>query len=304
MTERDIEKVVSDIKALRIQGNTNVAKTIAKTILEYVTHTKARNFPEFIQKIKYYGHQLSHIRANEPMSINAVSFITRDLEDCENQQQVRIKVIERIQTFFKYIDESYEVIRTNGYNILKKYSVFYSHCHSSLARDVFIRLASTNPNLIIINDETRPLLQGRTTALELSKENIKVIHTLDSAVASIFLDPQYIKPEAVVVGCDGITINGDLVNKVGTYNIALAARSAGIPMYSVSQTMKLDMRSLDRTMEIEQRDKNEVWKERPKNIEIINPSFDLVPAKFITGGYITEKGLLKPEDFRQMSGMM
>jgi ribose 1,5-bisphosphate isomerase len=300
MTEHQIQKVIQDIKDLKIQGNTNIAKTVAKTLLDYVTHAKVEEFGLFISDVKSHAEKLANARPNEPMTLNAVSFITKDIENLENQQQVRIKVIERIENFFKYVDESYEIIRTNGVDLLKNHKIFYTHCHSSLARDVLIRISKINPDILVINDETRPLYQGRITATKLALEGVKILHTIDSAASSVFFG-DILKPEAVIVGCDGISVEGDLINKIGTLNIALAAKEANVPFYVVTQTMKIDLRSITGDMRIEQRNKDEVWKDRPNGVDILNPAFDLVPAKYITGGYITEKGLLRPEEFRQLT---
>ncbi len=300
MTEKEVEQTIQDIKDLKIQGNTNIAKTVAKTLLSYVTHTKVHHYGEFVVKLKGYAYELAEARPNEPITVNAVAFILKDIEKCENQAQLRIKFIERIENFFKYLDESYQIIRSNAVNILKSHKVFYTHCHSSLARDVLIRLYQLDSEVLVINDETRPLFQGRITATKLAAAGVKVIHIVDSAAGSIFLDSRYPKPEAVIVGCDGITTNGDFANKVGTINIALAAREARVPLYVVTQSMKIDFRA-PKDITIEQRDKDEVWKDRPKNIDILNPAFDLVPGNLVTGGFITEKGLMNSEDFKGLA---
>lgn len=301
MTEKEVLQVYDDIKALKIQGNTNIAKTIAKTLLDYVATSRSHSLEELFEKIKRLGFQLANARDNEPLSINAVVFMLKDIEKCQSKPEVKERLIERIQSFFKYIDESYEIIRLNATNLLKGYTTFYTHCHSSLSRDVLIRINKENPGILVINDETRPLYQGRITARKLSAAGVKVLHSVDSAAVSILLDPRYKKPEVILVGCDGVTLQGDLINKVGTYGIALAAKQANIPFYVVSQSMKIDIRSSKDTVPIEQRAKDEVWKKRPKHVDIMNPAFDLVPAEYITGGYITEKGLLKPEEFRTYS---
>jgi eIF-2B alpha/beta/delta-like uncharacterized protein len=300
MTDAQVKKVIQDIKDLKIQGNTNIAKTVAKTLLDYATHTKPQAFEQFIINLEKYGHDLAFARQNEPLSVNAVTFMLKDLHKCETRQQVRIKFIDRIESFFKYIDESYEIIRLNAVNLLQGHSTFFTHCHSSLARDVLIRINQISP-ILVINDETRPLYQGRITAEKLAKAKVNVLHTVDSAVSSVFLDPRYPKPEVALVGCDGISIHGDLINKVGTFNIALAAKAANIPLYVVAQSMKLDMRFGEgETVLIEQRSKDEVWKERPAKVDVLNPAFDFIPAEYITGGYITEKGLIQPDEFKQV----
>lgn len=304
MNDKDIktiEDLIQDIKDLKIQGNTNIAKSAAKGILDYITNAKADSYKEFAENVKKYAMALANARPNEPMAYNAMTFIIKDIDESDTQQQVRVKAIERIENFFKYLDESFEIIRLNAVNLLKGHNIFLTHCHSSLARDILIRIHEVNPEMKVINTETRPVYQGRITSAKLSAAGIPVTQIVDSAATSFLLDNRYPTSEVIIVGCDGITVNGDLVNKVGTYNIALAAKEAGIPFYVVTQSMKVDLRSSkDGEFIIEQRDPKEVWPEAPKGVEIINPAFDLVPAKYITGGYITEKGLMEPKEFRNI----
>jgi ribose 1,5-bisphosphate isomerase len=301
MTEKELEKIIRSIKDLKIQGNTNIAKVSAKAVLDYITNLKVANYNEFLTKVRHYCLEFANARPNEPLTYNAMSFILNDIDECQNQQQARIKVIERIESFFSYIDESYEIIRLNAVSLLKGYKVFMTHCHSSLARDVLIRIAEISSDIEVINTETRPLYQGRITATKLAEVGVKVTHIVDSAVASFLLDQRYTNPEVILVGSDGITIEGDLINKVGSLNLAIAAKAANIPFYVVTQSMKLDLRaSKPELLEIEQRDPAEVWKEAPARVRVVNPAFDFVPAKYITGGYITEKGLIAPKEFRNL----
>lgn len=301
MTEKELEKLIKDIKDLKIQGNTNIAKSAAKGILDYVTDVKGVSFRDLVDKIKYYCIKLANARPNEPLTYNAMTFILKDIEDCETQQQVRIKVIESIQSFFSYIDESFEKIRNNAAEHLKGYKIFMTICHSSLVRDSLIKLHDQDPEIEVISAETRPLFQGRITAEKLNEKGVKVTQIVDSAVSSFILDKRYKNPQVVVVGSDGITLKGDLINKVGTYNMAIAAKKAGIPFYVITQSMKVDLRSgKNHDFEIELRSPDEIWNDRPKGVEIINPAFDLVPAEYITGGFITEKGVLQPVNIAEI----
>jgi ribose 1,5-bisphosphate isomerase len=299
MVDKDIQNLIKEIKELKIQGNTNIAKSSAKGLLEFVTHAKVNNLADFILKIKKYAIELAEARPNEPLAFNAMTFIIKDIEKCDTHQQVRVRLIERIESFFNYIDESYEIIRQNAFDLIKGYDIYMTHCHSSLVRDVLIKIHKFNPKIKVINTETRPMYQGRITAKKLSDEGVEVLQIVDSATSSILLDQRYSKPDVILVGSDGVTVDGDLINKIGTYNIAIAAKEAGIPVYVLTQSMKLDLRSSKKVdFEIELRDVKEIWEKPPKNVSLLNPAFDLVPAKYITGGYITEKGVLKPSEFK------
>ena len=298
--QKNIEKVIKDIKSLKVQGNTNIAKVAVRAILDYITYGKFDSFSEFTNKVKYYCNELANARPNEPLTYNAMAFIISDVESSETPQQARVKVIDRIQSFFSYVDESFEIIKENAFQLLKGYRVFMTHCHSSLVTDVLIRIAEVNPDIHVITTETRPMYQGRTTTLKLASSGIRVTHIVDSATSSFILDSRYHNPEVILVGSDGITVKGDLINKVGTLNISLAARAARIPLYVVSQSMKIDLRSSElESFEIEIRDPAEIWDIQNKNVNIVNPAFDLVPARYITA-YITEKGILTPKDFAKL----
>ncbi|HPJ26613.1 MAG TPA: S-methyl-5-thioribose-1-phosphate isomerase, partial [Synergistaceae bacterium] len=76
-------------------------------------------------------------------------------------------------------------------------------------------------------DETRPVLQGaRLTLWELEEDSIPVTLITDGMGAFLMARK---KIDAVVVGADRITAEGDVANKIGTYALALAARHHGVP---------------------------------------------------------------------------
>jgi methylthioribose-1-phosphate isomerase len=87
-------------------------------------------------------------------------------------------------------------------------------------------------------DETRPWLQGaRLTAWELAREGIPATVITDSAAAQLMRrDP----PTWAIVGADRVAANGDVVNKIGTYSLAVAARHHGVRFMVVAPSSTLD----------------------------------------------------------------
>ncbi len=146
-------------------------------------------------------------------------------------------------------------------------------------------------------DETRPFLQGaRLTAWELLKANIPFKVIVDGAAAWLM---QRGLVDAVIVGADRITRNGDVANKIGTYMLAVAAHHHGIPFYVAAPTSSLDL-GLSRGEEIpiEERDEEEVlgWRTvrvAPQGARAFNPSFDVTPSSLVTA-IITERGIAYP----------
>jgi methylthioribose-1-phosphate isomerase len=144
-------------------------------------------------------------------------------------------------------------------------------------------------------DETRPVLQGsRLTAWEMKKEKIPATLITDNMAGFLM---QQGKIDKILVGADRIAANGDTVNKIGTYSLAVLAKVHGIPFYVAAPLSTFDF-SLKTGAEIpiEQRSSDEVANFRgiataPRGMKVYNPAFDLTPAQYISA-IITEEGIM------------
>jgi methylthioribose-1-phosphate isomerase len=138
----------------------------------------------------------------------------------------------------------------------------------------------------VIAMETRPLLQGaRLTAWELQQMGAPFRLAVDSAAP--FLLARGVA-DAVLIGADRVTANGDTANKVGSFSLALAARHAGVPFLVVAPESTVDVATPDGgAIEIEDRGAAEVVgfggvRTAPEGASAINPAFDVTPAELIT----------------------
>ncbi|MDZ7271900.1 MAG: S-methyl-5-thioribose-1-phosphate isomerase, partial [candidate division KSB1 bacterium] len=146
-------------------------------------------------------------------------------------------------------------------------------------------------------DETRPLLQGaRLTAWELLHEGFDVTLICDATAAFLM---QQKRVDCVLVGADRIAANGDVANKVGTYNLAVAAHYHGIPFYVAAPSSTVDLETpTGAEIPIEERSAEEVVagfgvQTAPREIKVYNPAFDVTPHALVSA-IITEKGVLTP----------
>jgi len=146
-------------------------------------------------------------------------------------------------------------------------------------------------------DETRPRNQGALlTAFELSEHGIAHTVITDNAGGHLIQRGQV---DAVIVGADRVTANGDVCNKIGTYLKALAAHDNGVPFYVALPHTTFDAATASGDLiPIEERSGDEVtWVEgeggrvRITRSSAANPAFDVTPARLVTG-YITERGVL------------
>jgi len=161
-----------------------------------------------------------------------------------------------------------------------------------------IRSAVFNGKRIkVYADETRPWFQGaRLTAWELLKDGINVTLAVDSA--SGFLMSRGLV-QAAIVGSDRIAANGDVANKIGTYNLALAARAHDIPFYVAAPISTIDPDTASgKEIPVEERQGEEITcvagtSIAPAGVEVTNPVFDVTPYDLVTA-IITEKGIVSP----------
>jgi methylthioribose-1-phosphate isomerase len=143
----------------------------------------------------------------------------------------------------------------------------------------------------VIVDETRPLLQGaRLTCWELAQLGIE--HRLACDGAAPFLISQG-HADAVVVGADRIAANGDVANKIGTYGLALAARTAGIPFLVAAPESTLDAATPSGAdIAIEQRPDEEITvPAAPAGTRALNLAFDITPAELVSA-VVTEERVI------------
>lgn len=158
----------------------------------------------------------------------------------------------------------------------------------------------------VFADETRPWLQGaRLTAWELANEQVPVSLNADAAAAHLM------KTEGitwVIVGADRITANGDVANKIGTYQLAVNAMHHGVRFMVVAPSSTIDMalESGD-DIPIEERDGRELLEVGGKRVaaevEAVNPVFDVTPADLIDA-IVTEKGVVERPNAEKMAQLM
>eukprot|EP00211_Chloroparvula_japonica_P005843 CAMPEP_0119123616 /NCGR_PEP_ID=MMETSP1310-20130426/3502_1 /TAXON_ID=464262 /ORGANISM="Genus nov. species nov., Strain RCC2339" /LENGTH=365 /DNA_ID=CAMNT_0007113459 /DNA_START=33 /DNA_END=1130 /DNA_ORIENTATION=+ len=144
--------------------------------------------------------------------------------------------------------------------------------------------------------ETRPYNQGaRLTAFEAMEDGLPATLITDSMVGALMRGTAV---DACIVGADRIANNGDTANKIGTYTLAVVAHRHDVPFYVVAPTTTIDRKlpSGDGIV-IEERAPDELRKLQghpiaPADMPVWNPAFDVTPRADISGGIVTERGVI------------
>jgi methylthioribose-1-phosphate isomerase len=191
----------------------------------------------------------------------------------------------------------------HGAVLLAEGSRVLTHCNAGAlataghgtALGVIRSAIEAGKHIEVYADETRPFLQGaRLTVWELQQDSIPVTLIADNAAGFLMSRGRI---DAVIVGADRVAANGDVANKIGTYQVAVLARRHGIPFYVACPLSTIDVTiASGAQIPIEERAAEEVLGYRdmcwaPPGTDVENPVFDVTPAELVTA-LITEKGVV------------
>lgn len=259
--EKKYNKILQDIKSVKVQGAENVCKAGIKAYLLNPTKESAK--------------KIISVRPTEPLLQNAIKVLQKS-KDKKKTAEI----------FIKDLEKAHEQIAKKGSKLIKNNMNIYSHCHSSTVMDI-LKYAKKHDKkkFTVYTTEVEPLLQGRKTAKDLSKSKIRVIIASDFAADELMK-----KCDLFLFGADAYT-KSIVANKIGTSTLVSLAKSHKVPSYSCGVSQKFTSR-----IKIEKRKASEVWNQRNKKIEVQNPAFDKTKLTSLTG-VISEFGNLTGKQF-------
>jgi len=314
---QDYQQVAFMIRDMVVRGAPAIGAAAGYGMALAALHTSCADAQELKAVLESAGQVLKDSR---PTAVNLAWAVDRCLAAARSPQ---ITDIPALQTAI--LAEANEIaaedIRTNramglhALEILPDPVTFIHHCNTGALATVaygtalgIIRTAHEHGRKVFVYvDETRPRLQGaRLTSWELTQLGIPHAIIVDGASGFVMKRK---KVDLCVVGCDRVAANGDTANKIGTYNLALAAKAHGVPFYIAGPTSTIDLAiASGDEIPIEERSASEIVQigaERfaPDGAAVFNPAFDVTPAEYITG-IITEAGIAYPPFTQSLPAMV
>jgi methylthioribose-1-phosphate isomerase len=301
------EEVANAIREMVIRGAPAIGAAAAYGLALAASTSNAGDIEALRSELARAAEVLN---ASRPTAANLKWAIERVLSRLEaaapgSVQAVKDLVLDEAQQIAREDIQSNRQIGANALELIPAQANIIHHCNTGALATVdygtalgVIRCAHENGRQVhVFVDETRPRLQGaRLTTWELEQLGIPYTLIVDGASGYFMRKGQV---DLCVVGCDRIAANGDTANKIGTYNLALAANAHHIPFYVVGPTSTVDISLLSgEEIEIEQRSQEEITiindsPITPAGARAANPAFDITPAKYITA-IITERGVAYP----------
>lgn len=274
-----IDKTVKDIKDIKIQGATNVAKESVKALGIYTSQISWK-----FSELKKEALKLTFARPTEPLTQNCIKWF---LSLAKNKQGENLT--KEANDIVNSLIKSRDLIIKSGVDLIKNNTAILTHCHSSTVTGILREAHKAGKKFKVYLTETRPYYQGHITANELVKSGINATMMADSQAAFVISREDQIEINSIFVGADSIDLDGSALNKVGSYGLSLSAKQANIPFFVTATILKFSTKEIP----IEVRSEDEVWDSKPDKLKILNLAFDRIPSKNISS-YITEFGLIKP----------
>jgi ribose 1,5-bisphosphate isomerase len=287
-----VKGTAKKIKSMEVRGAGNIARTAARALKTYAQDSKAKTSGEFILGLKEAGEVLISARPSAVSLPNAVRLITRKVEGPTlDVEELKGLVVDTASEFIEGSNTAVEKIGEIGSGRISSGDVILTHCNSQAALSVIKTAHRQGKDIEVFATESRPWNQGHLTVKTLAKEGIPVTLIVDSAVR-VFIK----EIDKVIVGADSIAVNGAVVNKVGTSQIALAANESRKLFFVCAESYKFSPATvLGEIIEIEERDPGEIADPKKfPGVKIRNPVFDVTPPEYVDL-IITEKGVMPPQ---------
>ncbi len=305
------------ILALRIRGAPLIGIAAAYGVALGVHNSVIENRKNF--QVRFYK-LLDDFKNSRPTAKNLFYALGRlenvYLNNEEKEPEELCTLI--LQEADRIYDEDVEMCRRiglNGSDLIADEMNILTHCNAGelatggigTALGIIYTANEQRKKLFVYVDETRPLLQGaRLTAFELEENGVEFELVIDSLAADLMKDGMV---DCVITGADRISSNGDVVNKVGSYSLAVNCKYHKIPFYVAAPSTTIDFDIAEGSeIEIEERHPDEVRifggnYVTGKKVKVLNPAFDLVPAGLVSAIITEYKVHYPPYNFAGLKHM-
>lgn len=305
------QQTAQKIKDMTVRGAGSIGATAAFAMVQAVQKSNEKNHK------KNSLIAAAAIKSTRPTAHDlffAVDSVFEQIQQSNSFTDAKKNARQKANEIFDSYLYSGKKIAEHGSQLIDKNAKILTHCNagwlalvdwgSATAPIYLAKRQQKNPFVFV--DETRPRGQGRLTAWEMLHEKIPHAMIADNA-AGHFMKSKEI--DFVITGADRIALNGDIANKIGTYEKAVLAKENGIPFFVAAPLTTFDINTESgEQIKIEERNSDEVLfvqgvvGKKIVKAKIVfgdtpakNPAFDVTPAKYISG-IITPKGIIKPNE--------
>jgi len=289
-----VTETAEKIKSMEIRGAGRIAREAAEALRRHATDTRTNDLEAFRREMDSAAQTLIATRPTAVSLPNAVHIVMSDLDQALTLEEAQNGVIHRAEQFIHSSQHAVEKIAQFGARHIRDGDTILTHCNSEAALGCIIEAHRSGKDIEVFATEVRPRNQGLITIRTLNDAGIKTNFIVDSAVRSFIHEV-----DLVFVGADAVTVNGAVVNKIGTSQVAHTAHEARVNVLVAAETYKFAPRTIiGELITIEERAGNEILADEIAralpHVTVRNPAFDVTPAEYIDL-IVTEAGAIPPQ---------
>ncbi len=291
----NIEEAWQAINTLAVRGAPAIGVAAAYALAQTMLDERP---DDFINALERHGEYLKSAR---PTAVN-LAWAVDQLVSIGTLHGDPTALLERARAIHEEDIDICRAIGRNGSHLIESGSNLLTHCNAGSLAVAALGTATApmyaahhdGVRFHVYVDETRPLYQGaRLTAWELDRAGIDTTLICDNMAATLMAANRV---DLVIVGTDRVAANGDVVNKIGTLNVAVLCHHFDVPFYVACPSSTFDAQTpTGEAVVIEQRAAEEIVQDHAANVATFNPAFDVTPADLVTG-IITEHGIAAARD--------
>jgi len=280
-----VKEFLKEIRSDTLSGASQLAAKAARLLLDFL---RDGSEDELVLQTRTLSRALVDAQPSMAPIVNLVNHLFRAIEGLNDSLEIKARGISAIEVFLERLIKGAEGIRDYALPLLRGKRTLLTHSYSSTVLGVLEHAQGVE----VICTEARPLFEGTRTAKELGKRGIKVRLVVDFAAFSLIREC-----DLVIVGADAITPGG-IVNKIGTYGLALAAKEEGVPFYALAGKEKYLPSPFSYALRIDKHDPKEIIEEPIINGVVENFYFDLTPL-YLISGVVTQDGVMSGQEAQE-----
>jgi eIF-2B alpha/beta/delta-like uncharacterized protein len=285
-----LASAVADLQADRASGASALSRRAVQALAEVARDAPASSPKDLLRRLKESAVALAGARPSMVAVANTLGLLLADAEErggTADLASLRDYVAGRVHEIEALWEASLTSIAANAAPLLP--STVMTHSYSSTVLGALT--SGTVHDRRVIVCEGRPLCEGRRLAEELAAAGASVTLITDAQAGAFMAEA-----EAVLVGADAVLADGSVVNKAGTYLLALAARDHGLPFYAACESLKVSaQRTWGDDVTSEEKEPEEVLPQGIAGVGVRNVYFDCTPARLVAA-VVTEEGVLRPTE--------
>jgi len=291
----EIISLIDEIRSDKTHGASQLARQAVGILKVAAGQSGANSVEQFLTEQKMLGERLMSVRPAMAPVFNMVAHLLNTIigkaaeMDLDSVRQLTISEADEAA------NDSLQAIAwiaQYGSELIAEGGRVMTHSYSSTVVEMLKTAHTKSRNIEVITSRSGPGRTGERTAGELGLCGIPVTF-IDDAAMGLYIT----MVNKVVVGADRVCADGMVVNGIGTYQLALAAKKVDVPFYVLCETLKFDPRLRGDEVDLEEKESYEVVRAGilPSEVKVKNPYFDVTPIELVTG-IITENGLLTLEE--------